>query len=218
MKGVIFDLDGTILDSEPLHGEAIAAVLAPLGLRIEPAWYVGLPDEAAIDRAFRESGTPLSRDTLDRLLAEKSERLGEMLRQGRCRPFPGAADLVRAAAAHCGAAVCTAARRADAEPALRSAGLREILVGFVCAEDVARTKPDPEPYILAASQIGAHPHECVAIEDSVHGVASAVSAGMRVIALGHSVAREHLGEAHLYYPRIEQITVERMESLVRHGR
>lgn len=206
---LILDFDGTLMDSEPLHELALRRVLSPLGLEVASASVVGLPDVDAIRLIFTRASRPLDEAELLRLLEAKSMQARMLWLSGMASPYPGAVELLGAARARgLPVAVCTAATRREAEPVLDRLGVRAILSALVTADDVEKGKPDPACYRLTASRLGLVPGRCVAVEDSEAGVAAAVDAGCRVIAVGHTTATTRLGRAHRVVGRIGELLNE----------
>lgn len=206
MDAVIFDLDGTLVDSEPLHGRALAAAFAPLGVTPRPEEYVGLPDEEAIGRILARAGdAPVS--AAGRLLDAKRAEYHELLRHEPIPTYEGARGLAERCAEACAVAVCTASGRAEALATLRSAGLDDVLGCVIARDDVERSKPDPEPYLAAARCLGLAPARCIAIEDSAHGLASARRAGLCAIGVAHTSASAALSHAHHIAPSIGALSV-----------
>ncbi len=179
---VLFDMDGLLIDSEPLWLEAETAVMARLG--------AGWTQEDQVQLL----GGSLAR-TVRYLLAKATRpappgQVAEWLMSGviaRVRDHgvplrPGARELLaEVAAAGLPRALVTGSERRFMDVVLARTGMR--FDALVCADDVSVTKPDPEPYLLAAKLLGADPARCVALEDSPNGVASAGAAGCRVIAV-----------------------------------
>lgn len=215
MDAVIFDFDGVLMDSEALHARVIQQTLEPLGLAVELDHIVGVADPDVFARAFASAGQALSEELLGQLLEQKRRRTVHEFRSGAAVPFPGAIELLRAAAARGPVAVCSAATRAEIEAALDALGVLGHIGTIVSVDQVARTKPDPEPYRLAAQRLGVRPSRCVAIEDSPTGLASALGAGMTVAAVLHTTPLERLRGAHTHIASIAQLTLEHLESLVR---
>lgn len=213
MDAIVFDFDGTLVDSEPLHGMALAEVCREDGLPFSPDEVVGVADADVIRRAIERARRPMREDHIERLLARKSALMRSFLQRDMVMPYPGAVELVHAAAARGPVGVCTAAMRSDAEFVLARLGLDDVLGVIVTVDDVSIPKPDPEGYLLAAERLKANPKRCVAIEDSPTGVAAAKSAGYRVVALAHTTPRELIHGADLYVDRIGQLTIEQLESL-----
>jgi HAD superfamily hydrolase (TIGR01509 family) len=179
---VLFDMDGLLVDSEPLWLEAETAVMARLGYDWTPADQVQLLG-GSLDRTVRyllaKARRPVSPGQVaEWLMSDVIERVrdhGVPLR-------PGARELLaEVAAAGLPRAMVTGSERRFMDVVLARTGLS--FDALVCADDVSVTKPDPEPYLLAAKLLGADPARCVALEDSPNGVASAEAAGCRVIAV-----------------------------------
>lgn len=206
---IVFDLDGVIVDSEPLHAEALAGVCKPHGVAFDGARFVGWPDAAALRQAFSDAGRQAPEPLVAELLDRKNRRLLDSLRVGRIRPYPGVVDLIRAlCAARVPLALCSAALRREIEPTLETLGLTDAFKTVVGCEDAARTKPHPDPYLLAAERLGVAPARSIAIEDSAHGVASASDAGFVVFALGHTTRPELLARASHWRSTIAALSPE----------
>jgi HAD superfamily hydrolase (TIGR01509 family) len=181
-RAVLFDMDGLLIDSEPLWLQVETDVMARLGAEWTEA------DQAQLigGSLGRSLGYMLSRATRP----EPPEVVAQWLMSGiaeRVRDHgvplqPGARELLaEVAAAGLPYGLVTSSERRFMNEVLASTGLRfDVLV---CADDVTLTKPDPEPYLLAAKLIGVPPGDCFALEDSPRGVASAQAAGCRVIAV-----------------------------------
>lgn len=199
MPAIVFDFDGVIADSEPLHEEALRFAARAAGMDFTHerylAAYVGLDDRDCFAAIAGDHGVVPDAETLRGLHRAKAERMAALLRGAPVRTFAGVAELARAAAAEGGAAICSGALRSEIEPMLGALGLGGVFSVVVTAENVARAKPDPEGYRLAVSRLGRDPRECVAIEDTPKGVAAARAAGLRVVAVTHTLVRSELAEA-----------------------
>ncbi|MDX2114902.1 MAG: HAD family hydrolase [Planctomycetota bacterium] len=215
MDALVFDFDGVIADSEHLHDEALRVVCEPLGFDWEGDAWVGWPDAEVFRELYRRRGERLSDRGLAELLERKTEAVLVQVRAGLYRVYPGSVELMRAAARVAKVGVCSAGLRGQIVPVLESFGALECVSTIVAYEDTPRSKPDPGPYLLAAERLGSRPGSSVAIEDSVRGVAAARGAGFRVVAVGHTTARERLGEATMFEPTIATLTVDRLMALVR---
>jgi HAD superfamily hydrolase (TIGR01509 family) len=182
-KQVVFDLDGVMVDSEPVHERANAEYLRRFG--------VG-PDQELLDdmmgRRVRELTDALAaRLGLDpeRAFADREAIFWRLLDQG-LEPMPGLhAAVERLAGAGLPMAVASSGTRAYVEHVLERLRLRAAFAAVVSGEDVRHGKPDPEIYLLAAERLRADPGDCVAIEDTTHGIAAARGAGMRAVAVTH---------------------------------
>jgi len=194
---VIFDLDGVIVDSEPYSMGALVDVLREHG--VEPT-----PDELrnSYGRKITEDLAEYfarHRVTADLMtvVARKRARYYE-LAAGRLRPFPGVLPLLDAVRAR-GYRVGLASSGDPDKVAfsMDALGLDGRFDAVVTGDDIARSKPDPDIYLMAARRLDAEPRRCVAVEDAPNGVLAARRAGMRCIAVTTSVSRAALAGADL---------------------
>lgn len=183
IQAVVFDMDGVLLDSEPLHHAVLNEALAPEGVSLdfeEYHPYIGTTLEYTWrDLIRRFSLTAPLHTYLDRYDAGilESYRRDSVL-------APGVRALLDALAARgVRRAVASSSRTEWVETALTALGIREFFELFVSGDMVRNSKPDPEIYLLAASRLGVEPARCLAVEDAPKGVASATAAGMTVIAV-----------------------------------
>ncbi|GAA2716856.1 HAD family hydrolase [Actinoplanes palleronii] len=194
---MLFDMDGTLVDSEKLWGVALDDLAARAGGRLS----------ASARLAMVGTSMPISmalfRDDLgqpDRPYAEDvawlTDRVADLFADG-LEWRPGARELLHAVrAAGVPTALVTSTERRLAELALKTLGAENFDV-VVCGDEVARQKPDPEPYLTAAGLLGVPIGECVVIEDSPSGVGSAVAAGAIVLAVPSDVALPPTAGVHL---------------------
>lgn len=203
MRAVVFDFDGVLVDSEPLHFQALHEAMVPEGITVSReayfARYLAFDDRGAIRRVLEDHGLAPDAERMERVARRKMDRFGDVLKNVAF--FPGARDLVRALAAEVPLGIASGARHAEIEAILAAGGLRDSFPVIVGADDVPRTKPDPAPYLLAARQLaalvpGLQPGDCLAFEDSVPGIASALAAGMKVVGVAHSYRPDSLRSAH----------------------
>jgi beta-phosphoglucomutase len=205
LAAVIFDFDGIIVDTEPLHYRAFQNILGPLGLGYTweeyVATYMGFDDRDAFREVFRESGKSLADAELDALISAKADAFQAAI-AGGVTPYPGVVELIRKISGSLPLALCSGALRCDIDPILAQLGLSDAFDVTVTASDVFASKPDPESYLLAlrllrlqfpSREIPAP--DCLAIEDTPAGIASATGAGMRVVAVTNSYPSEKLAGA-----------------------
>jgi len=182
LQGVLFDMDGLLVDSEPLWFEVECAVMARLDGRWSEAdqkALIGGSLPRTVSYLLARAGRPASPEDVGRWLVDG---MTSLLMSRTLTMLPGAGELL----AEVRAAGIAHALVTSSERPIMDAVLRQLGVAFsatVCAGDVTRGKPDPEPYLRAASLLGADPRACVALEDSPNGVASAEAAGCRLIAV-----------------------------------
>ena len=168
---VLFDMDGTLIDSEPVWFETEVKLLAEYGFDLGPEHWpnvLGQPNEVSSKYLLAVSGIKLTWQEL----SDKIEiAVGECFSQG-LNLLPGAKELlVELRDAGVPAALVSASSRRIVDACIGSIGA-DYFRHTVSGDDVARTKPDPEPYLLAAKLLGVDPADCVVIEDSPIGTAS----------------------------------------------
>jgi HAD superfamily hydrolase (TIGR01509 family) len=182
LQAVMFDMDGLLVDSEPLWFEAEAAIMTRMGSSWGPADQQHLiGGSLARSTAYMQSkaAQPVPREVIGKWL---TAGMAELVRARGVQVMPGALELV----AEVAEAGLPHALVTSAEPEIMAAALDAIGVHFpvtVCAADVAHGKPDPEPYLRAAARLGVKPERSVALEDSPTGIRSAYAAGLPVVAV-----------------------------------
>jgi HAD superfamily hydrolase (TIGR01509 family) len=209
LRAVVFDFDGVIVDSEPLHFRAFRDCLAPEGIDLDEEeyyrTYLAYSDREAIRIALERHGLANDPRRTDALAERKARLFQESLRDVTL--FAGARDLVTGLARELPLAIASGALRAEIEAILAAAGLRQAFTAVVGAEDVAHGKPHPEPFLTARRRLEPHapgllPEECLVFEDSVPGIAAARGAGMKVVAVTHSYPADKLAAAHRVVPSL----------------
>lgn len=178
---VIFDLDGTLIDTEQLCNETGVAACANIGHPVSMAFFqtlAGIDDSTRVKLIGAEYGVSIEEAAF---LAEW-DRLCT-LRFAHGVPLKdGALDLIaKISALNVPMAICTSSRRGPAAEKIAAAGFGAAFQTIVTLDDVAHAKPAPDPYLLAAKRMGVAPQGCLAFEDSDTGAASARAAGMQVI-------------------------------------
>lgn len=222
LRATIFDCDGVIADTEPLHFAALQAILAEEGIRLGKELYyreyLAFDDRGCFIKAFSDRGLALTTSKLTELIDRKGAAV-EPVMSDHLRLFPGAADLIRRASEQFILAVASGALRREVELILRTAGVLDCFKAVVGAEDVSRSKPYPDPFLEALVRINAglptpiEAGSCLVIEDSIHGVHSAHAAGMKCLAVTNSYSREELGEAELVVASLEDLPLALLESM-----
>lgn len=214
LKAIIFDFDGVIVDTEPLHYRAFASTVAPLGIGFDyeryRQQYIGFDDRDGFRAICSEHNVALDDDGLGRLIVEKAATFAGIVGEG-IAPLPGAIELIEAAAAVMPIAICSGALRQDIDlilPLLGGGGVHERFRGIVCADDVERSKPDPQCYTLAAQRLGIAPQHCVAIEDTPAGIISARDAGLRTLAVASSFPIDRLLDAERVVGSLAEVNLE----------
>ena len=214
LRGVIFDFDGVLVDSEAAHFAALRAVLATEveGEVTQAEYdehYLGYDDHTCVRRALELRGLAATPELVSDLVDRKWQAYDDGL--SRIPLFPGAFDLVLAL--HTAAvplAIASGSHRNEIESILRAHGLLQCFRGVVGAADVLNFKPHPEPYLRGRAMLDAveSPAGIVAIEDSTTGMASARAADLRVIGVANSRPREKFGLAHHVVDSLAELSVE----------
>lgn len=181
IKAILWDMDGTLVDSEPVHHAALARAMAAAGFPIsiaQAASYIGIPMEGIHARLVAETGLDLTYPELAaRTYAAYLEVAPSLQRR------PGAIEAWTAlAATGLPQAVVSNADRIILQANLQAAGLAKPGLVSIAINDVVHGKPDPEPYLRAAHLIGVAPADCLVIEDTTIGAAAGHAAGACVIA------------------------------------
>ncbi|MGW0914432.1 HAD family hydrolase [Streptomyces sp. NPDC002784] len=194
---VVFDCDGTLMDTEPCADAARSAVLIRRGRVYDVA-----ARDALIGLAVGPGGEVLSRlvgGCAVQLAHELAEELLSAVTAG-ARPMPGAVELVRQVAAAVPVAVASNGPRPLLDTSLRQGGLSDLLHITVSGDDVPSPKPHPDCYLAACAALGVRPDRSVAVEDSPVGAQAAVAAGMTVLGVGALADSPHV---HAYVPTLD---------------
>jgi HAD superfamily hydrolase (TIGR01509 family) len=213
---VLFDFDGVLADTEPLHCAAFAAVAGAAGLPFSRRDYydrfLGLPDRACLAALHAAAGRPCSERELDALLARKRAEFARLAQDAAL--YDGVAATLRRLHAVFILAVASGAWRDEIEPILVRAQVRSLFAAIIGAEDVRAGKPAPDPFLRALEAInrrhGTHlrPADCVVVEDAPLGIAAARAAGMACIAVTTHHDRTALAGADAFVADLNQLQPE----------
>ncbi|MGW7287727.1 HAD family hydrolase [Streptomyces sp. NPDC054847] len=212
LQAVFLDMDGTLVDTEGFWWDAEVEVFADLGHRLDETWrdvVVGGPMTRSAGYLIEATGADISLTELTVLLNDKFEE-----RISRGVPLmPGAARLLAELAAHnVPTALVSASHRRIIDRILASLGPQHFALS-VAGDEVPRTKPHPDPYLLAAQGLGAEPARCAVVEDTATGVASAEAAGCRVVAVP-SVAPIQPAGGRVVVRSLEEVDVVFLRTLI----
>lgn len=214
IRAIVFDFDGVLVDSEPMHEAALRAAVRKLGLDFTHddymARYVGFDDRDAFAAIATDHERRLTDQERTSLMQWKAEAIDAALARGEPRLWPGSAELVTSVSRLAPTAICSGALRTEIEPILRAAGLSDRFQTIVTADDVAKAKPDPTGYLLAAELLNLPPAQCIAIEDTPTGIDAAKAAGYTVIAVEHTFPAEQLGSADVIVESTALLSAEQL--------
>ncbi len=188
IRAIFWDNDGILVDTERLYFEATRRVLEGAGVELSEKTFVETlmvratgPWHLAVERGFPENGIPD--------LKRKRNAVYSELIAGSDIAIPGALETVRAMAGRVAMAIVTSSRREHFRLIHQKTGILPFIDFVIDAEDTTRYKPEPDPYLTAISRSGFHASECIAVEDSERGLASAVAAGIRCIVIPRGLSR-----------------------------
>lgn len=203
-EALIFDFDGVILDSEPLHYEACCRVFNPLGITLSYEEYVqkyiGTCDKDTFPELLKSNGHLFTAQEINALIKQKVDSYIHIITHRN--PLPMIKDLdnylfsVKKSIRKM--AICSGSTRHEIQFALEKLYQGKLQSAFDCivtSEDVTSGKPSPEGYLLTAKELGVPAGKCLVIEDSPHGIHAAKSAGMHVIGLCTSYTPDDLSQA-----------------------
>jgi HAD superfamily hydrolase (TIGR01509 family) len=222
LRAVIFDFDGVLVNSEPLHFRAMRDSLVPEGIVIDPTEYlrnyVAYDDRGAIRLALEQHGHPSDPVRVEIVADRKARMFAEL--KGEIPFFPGARELVRdLRREEVPLGIASGARRSEIEDLLEAGGVRDAFAAVVGADDVARTKPHPDAYLEALRRLqqvasGLEAGDCVALEDTPPGIAAARAAGMTVVGIAHTFDADMLASAHHVLTSLRRVNAAELRALV----
>jgi beta-phosphoglucomutase len=223
LKAIVFDFDGVIADTEPLHFEAFRDVLGGCGVPLTERDYadryigyddVGVFQAVGVDRELNWTDAAIAA-----LVSRKAERMAALL-EGRSVLFEDAADTVRRVAAELPIAIASGALKREIVFVLEREGLLDAFAVIVAAEDTSRSKPSPDPYVRALADLGnalgrnIAAADAIAIEDTRPGLESARAAGLLTVAVERTLASDELMIADLVIPDLRSLNVAQLKKLL----
>jgi beta-phosphoglucomutase len=224
MHAAIFDFDGVIVDSEPLHYAGFRDTLAEENIRLDRedyyALYLGCDDHDCFCKVLEAAGLEPRGERIAELTRRKTARMQQLFAES-IEAMPGAVALIQALAAQGKPlAICSGALREEIHQAARAIGVEAYFPVIVAAEDVQFGKPAPEGYLQAFRLLGRRlgrdlvPGRTVVIEDSPVGIQAGKDAGMAVLAVTTSYPACDLQQADRVVDSLEQVGPADLEDLV----
>lgn len=215
IAAVIFDMDGTLVDSEPVWEVVRRGLVTDLGGRWSPgtqARLMGMSTREWARYLTDIQGVAMDPEAFADLVIA---RIGEAYAHD-LPLLPGAAEAVRRMSDRWPVAVASSSPASTIHLVIERAGLSDVFSAVAASDEVPRGKPAPDVYWLAAERLGIQPSDAVAVEDSSNGMRSAAAAGMRVIAIPrpeYPPDPDALGQAHLRLDNLSQLTVAAVAAL-----
>lgn len=203
IRAIIFDWDGVITDTEPVHMEAWLKVLGPQGIVFDEDeyynCYVGLTDGDFLDEVGRNHQREFTKRDKGVAIERKAVESHRILER-KIPLMPGVEEIVPDLHATHPLAICSGALKREIMFVLNTLGWQNYFKPIVTQEDVHKGKPNPEGFLIAFKHLQQHcdwasplqESECLVIEDSPHGIEAANAAGMPVVAITNSFPEEHL--------------------------
>ena len=214
LEAVLFDMDGVIIDSEPLWSDAEKQLLARRNLPYSPSLktaMMGRDARGAVGYLIEHYSLA---DSLGELIEERNQLIAELFKE-HLKAIPGALDLVRSVIA---ASIMTGLVSSSPKPLVELALEKLVTTGLfdltLSGDQVVRGKPAPDIYITAAEKLGVKPEYCLVIEDAPHGVAAAKDASMCCLAISTSVSVVELAMADKVVSGFEEVDVQVLQSLM----
>jgi HAD superfamily hydrolase (TIGR01509 family) len=216
LEAVLFDMDGVIIDSEPLWSKAEQQLLARRNLRYSSQLktvMMGLDSSEAVGFLIKHYDL---KESVSDVVAERNQLVADLFRQF-LRPMPHALQLVRSVqAAQIKTGLVTSSPQELVDLALSRLNITEIFDLILSGDQVARGKPSPDIYLSAAGKLGVDPENCLVIEDAPHGVAAAKAAGMCCLAISTSASEPELGAADRVVRGFAEVDLQSLRELVQH--
>lgn len=219
IRAIIFDLDGTLADTEPIHFEAFAEIFRAEGIVLSRDEYftrlIGYNDHDCFEIVLDEHARAATPAELQSLIDRKAAVYQAMI-ANRDVVYEGAAEFVRECGRRFPLIVVTGTLRAEAEMILGRARIRELFLDVVAAEDVDRGKPEPDGFLAGLGRLGflLRPRpsivspECLVIEDTAAGIEAAHQAGMPVLAVCNTAPASQLAAADFVRPSLRETDLD----------
>jgi HAD superfamily hydrolase (TIGR01509 family) len=210
-RAVLFDFDGVVVNSEPLHFQAFREALGKSGIDLtEEEYYrdlIGFDDKGAFRHVFERRNVPLPPKLFLSLMAEKSAIMVDLIHRKKLEALPGVEETVRQLWRRMPLAIVSGGLRDEIELMLEGVALRDCFQFIIAAEDVNVGKPDPQGYLMAVDRISElllktdkarrplKPSDCVVIEDAPKVIKRAKKAGFRTIGVANTYGPQQLADA-----------------------
>ena len=191
---LIFDLDGTLADSSPIHDRAFREAFAPLGIVPDYSTIAGMTTDAAVDKILAHAATAVSDERRTALIEDKRKRSLALL-ETELVEIDGSVAFVRRVQPYYRLALCSSGSRPAVERTIALLGLASAFDPVVTADDVVRGKPDPEGFLRVLDQTRTAADDALVFEDADSGIEAAAKAGIEAIRIGPAMGWAALAAA-----------------------
>ncbi len=218
IRAFLFDFDGVIVNSEPIHLEKLQTLLAEEGILLtrEDYYknYLGYDDRDCLKHVFQDQGKTLTPEKRDEIIRKKSVLVMESFQRGEII-MPNVRDFILETSRDHYCAIVSGAHRSEIVSILKSCGLSEVFKLIVGSEDVTQSKPNPEGYRKAIQLLNRDfvptsemllPGECLVIEDSPWGITAGKKAGAVCVGITNTYGADRLFEADFIVSELSEIT------------
>lgn len=224
LKAIIFDFDGVIADTEPIHLGAFQRTLDGLGIELTKedyyANYLAYDDKTFFRRFLRDREIKHEDGLISELIERKTGHYYDLIK-GNIEILPGVREFIGRLAGRCRIAIGSGALRGEITDILEFAGIGGYFEVIVSAEDIESCKPAPDVYLEVLKRLNAaspdgeavSASECLVIEDSLSGIEAALSAGMKCLAVSNSYAAEELSRAHMVRDSLAGVGIDDLNRL-----
>ena len=219
IRAIIFDFDGVITDSEPVHLKMFQKVLSEMGITLNAREYyevyLGMDDKGCFTTILKSNGIGTASQLIQSLIQKKTNYLMEYIKNDLFI-YPGVVELVGSYRKDYLLAIASGALRHEIEFVLESAGIRSAFSVIVSAEDVSEGKPNPECFNKTLERLNGiggeriKKDECLVIEDSIAGIEAAKAAGMSCVAVTNTYSRDRLTLADKVVKELSEINFENL--------
>ena len=218
LEAVLFDMDGVIIDSEPLWSKAEQQLLARRNLRYSPQLKTVMMGRDAKEAVRLLINHYNLGEGVDEIVAERNQLIAELFKE-HLQPVPHVLELLRSVRdSEIKTGLASSSPKELVDLALGRLNITGLFDLILSGDQVARGKPAPDIYLTAARELGVSNESCLVIEDAPHGVAAAKAAGMRCLAISTSASEPELAAADRVVGDFDQVNLQALQDLMRCSR
>jgi beta-phosphoglucomutase len=213
-RAVLWDMDGTIVDSSYHHKIAWRETLRKRGMQFTEEDFRYVFGRRNDENIRKFMGNQISQQEIENIGAEKEITFRRLIKDS-IKPFPGVIELIKSLAeVGFQQAIVSSAPIENIRLITEALGIKSYFRVIISGDDVTKGKPNPQAFLLAAKRLGIEAQGCVVIEDAVTGITAAKSGGIHCIAVASTEHKEHLSSADIVVDSLEKITVSTIEKLL----